>query len=114
MARVRPTMADIRAELAREGVLEGSINVKTPRVHVAGYCDSETEIVSIDPYVPCCQAVLHEMIHRRHKRLSEARVKEETARLMQNMTTYRVKQFCERYQRHRRKTNHTIVVDHVD
>ena len=114
MARVTPTLDDIRTELARGGVLEGSIDVLTPRVHVSGYCDQATEVAVIDPFVPCCQTVIHEMIHRRHRRLSEARVREETARLMRGLKTEEVKAFCVEYQRVRRRTTRSIIVDHVD
>lgn len=112
MAKVRPSLSEIVEEMERGGLLEGSIDTKG--FHLAGYCDQATEVISIDPYPELCRAVLHELIHRKHKRLPEARVKEETARLLSSMNTAQVRQFCEDYQQVRRKTRRTIIVEKVD
>ena len=114
MARVRMTLDHVRAELSNGEILEGSIDVQKPRVHVEGYCDQATRVAVIDPFVPCCRAVIHEMTHRKHQRLSEARVIEETSRLMRSLRPEDVKAFCIEYQRVRRRTTKQIIVDRVD
>jgi hypothetical protein len=85
MARLHPTLDDIKAELARGGVQERPI--VGGGEHVAGFCDHDSQYIVLHSKHPeVIDTLCHELIHRRWPRWGEARVQAETTYIMQHLT----------------------------
>lgn len=109
MARVtHATLADVREELARGGIIEAPIRAEGQ--HVSGYCDLETEMVCINPLPELALAVAHEMVHRRWPRWGEKRVDRESRRVLSMMNDHDVSALCASYRKRRHKLRRVRVL----
>lgn len=109
MARIiHATLADVREELARGGIIEAPIRAEGQ--HVSGYCDLETEMVCINPLPELALAVAHEMVHRRWPRWGEKRVEVESRRVLSMMNDQDVASLVAAYRRRRHKRRRVRVL----
>jgi hypothetical protein len=109
MARVRPSLDDIKAELARGGVQERPIVGGAE--HVAGFCDHDSQYIVLHAKHPeVIDTLIHELIHRRHPRMGEKRVIAETRHLMRQLTDTDVAALYRTYQRCAQKVRRPVEI----
>jgi hypothetical protein len=105
----RPTLDDMRDELEKGRILESDLRSKSH--HIAGYCDFIAGQVHVNPRPMIVEALLHELIHRRHPKWSEKTVDREAKALLSKMTEDQVATFYRRYQLLARKRRAPKSVD---
>ena len=93
------TLQDLAEEMERGRIYECSL--RDPHWHLDGLQDGES--VFVDPRPSIILTLLHELTHRRHRRWSERRVRDESRRLLSRMDEAAIAVWWRRYQRIKRK-----------
>ena len=101
---IRPTLEDMRDELEKGRIAETDLRSKD--YHIAGYCDWTKQQVHVNPRPLVVEALLHELLHRRFPKWTEARVMKESKALLCKMSEEQIATFYRRYKllarRHRK------------
>ena len=108
--RRRP-VAEMLAELAEEAS-HGKIvaaRLNDPRFHLDGLCDGDTVIIDATPSI--VEVFLHELMHRRWRQWSERRVRQESRRLLANMTQDQIGAWYRRFVKLRRVASRAVKVE---
>lgn len=92
-------LEELAAELERGRVFEVSLRDKD--WHLDGLQSGES--IYIDPRPAVLETVLHELIHRRYRRLSERTVTREARRLLARMDETTKRRWWRAYQQTKRK-----------
>lgn len=95
----RPSLDDLAAELERGRIWELSLRDKG--WHLDGLQSGES--IYIDPRPAVLETLLHELLHRRYRRLSERTVTREARRLLARMDEATKRRWWRAYQRIKRK-----------
>lgn len=77
-------LAELQMELKNGRVVEARLSADGE--HIDGFCDYGSDHIWIDPRPAIVSTLIHELIHRRWKHWSEARVVREERRILANMT----------------------------
>jgi hypothetical protein len=95
---VKLSLAALWEELKLGRVFEAAL--KSPKGHhFHGICDYERDHIVIDPATNAVDTLLHELIHRRHPRYGERRVRIETQKLMNAMDDDTKRAWYRKYRR---------------
>lgn len=92
---IRPSLEDMREELEKGRISETDLRSKD--YHIAGYCDFTRQQVHINPRPMVVEALLHELLHRRFQKWTEARVNREAKALLSKMSEEQIRTFYRRY-----------------
>ena len=93
------TLDELHRELRRGLITEADIRLTGGTHLVEGICNKDTDQVFVNPKPSLVEVLLHELIHRRHKRWGEQRVTAEALRLRASMTPSEIACWYRRYQR---------------
>lgn len=96
---MKPTLADLRDELARGKVYECSL--RDSRWQIDGLQDGEC--IYIDPRPAVLETLVHELAHRRHPRMGERAVTRAARKLVGSMTEQEKASWWRAYNRVKRK-----------
>lgn len=103
------TIEDLVEEFDRGSITEADL--RDPLMHLDGFCDFASNRVYVNPKPAVVETLLHELIHRRHKRWSEARVDREAKRLLCQMTHADVARWYRKYQAVARKRQRPMKIE---
>lgn len=105
---IRATLEEVWEELQKGSITEADL--RDPTCHLDGLCDYNTQRVYVNPQPSVVETLLHELIHRRHRRWSERRVDFEAKRLLSMMTHAEVAKWYRKYQAVARKRKSPRVI----
>lgn len=81
-----------------------------PGYYVHGLSDPATGVIVIDPAPATVSTLLHELLHRRFPRWSEARVERTERRLMRHLTDEQIRWWHGQYVRRRKRQRRPVAV----
>lgn len=90
-------LREVSDELSKGRIYEATIIDMTH--HVEGLCDHDTAQITINPQVSVIDTLIHELLHRRYPSWTERRVRQETRRLIGNLTNQELGVWYRRYRR---------------
>jgi len=90
-------LVEVAAELSKGRIYEATLI--DPTHHLEGLCDHDAQAVVINPKVSVVDSLLHELLHRRWPKWSEARVRRETRALMGQLSSHDIDVWYRRYRR---------------
>lgn len=105
----RATVEEVWAELQKGAITEADL--RDPTCHLDGLCDYGSQRVYVNPKPSVVETLLHELIHRRHKRWGEKRVDYEAKRLLSMMSHAEVARWYRRYQIVARKRKRPRIIE---
>ena len=103
------TVDELHEELQRGQITEADL--RDPAMHLDGFCDYGSDRVYVNPKPSVVETLLHELIHRRHKRWGEPRVDREAKRLLSQMSHADVARWYRRYQAIARKRQRPMRIE---
>jgi hypothetical protein len=107
--RTKAHLDDLWAEFQRGKIVEALL--VEPHYHVHGLCDYDSGAVIVNPQPHTVAVLLHELLHRRYPRWSEARVEAEALRLLGSMDDATVATWFKAYRKAAKRMKRPIQVD---
>lgn len=90
-------LLELEEEFSKGRIYEATLI--DPTHHLEGLCDPDTQTITINPQVSIIDSLIHELLHRRYPSWTERRVRQETQRMMGQLSTQAVQTWFRRYKR---------------
>ena len=102
---------DLETELANGRIYEATL-ITDDGAHLSGLYDPDTGAITVDPRVPIVSTLLHELIHRKYPKWSEAKVRKAETFALQQLSQRDIQTWYRRYKRAVRKRRPVDALDY--